>query len=361
MTTYYIGADVHSNNIELAIQKRQKIVARHNLPATIPAVTAVLDALGGQKHLAIEEGPMSGWLYRNLRSHVDCFVVSDPRRNKLISSDGDHDDKIDAAKLALLLSGGYLRPVYHTDDERRAELKQWVRLYHDRVRDAVRHINKIRARCRMEGISIPRKVLRQAEHRGSWLRQLGQPMLARQLEMLWIGYDAVAHQARIAKQHLIQYSRAYPILRTWRQLPGVGMIRAITALAYLDTPWRFKKKNRLWKYAGIGLQRTASGTDKKGQPKPARLQLPWAANRVLKNVFLGAALTAIHQKQNAFKEEYERRVRNGVKPCNARHTVARKLLTVMWGMWKQSWQKKPALTSDRSLTEEPIPLRLRLG
>jgi transposase len=349
MKTYYIGADVHSNNIELAIQYRQNIVARHSLPTTIPAISHVLDTIKGHKHMAIEEGPMSGWLYRNLRTYVDRFVVSDPRRNKLISSDGDHDDHLDAGKLALLLSGGFLREVYHTDNDRRAELKQWVRLYHDRVRDAVRHINKIRARCRMEGISIPRKVLRQPEHRSSWLRQIRRPELSRQLEMLWIGYDAIAKQARIAKQHLINRSRAYPILRTWKQLPGVGIIRAVTALAYLDTPWRFKKKNKLWKYAGIGLQRTASGTDKNGRPKPARLQLPWAANRALKNVFLGAALTAINQKQNTFKETYERMVRNGVKPCNARHTVARNLLTVMWGMWKQSWQSSPDPTGCRSL------------
>jgi len=106
----------------------------------------------------------------------------------------------------------------------------------------------------------------------------------------------------------------------------------------LDTPWRFKKKNKLWKYCGVGLQRTASGTDKKGKPKPARLQLPWAANRILKNAILGAALTAINQKQNPFKDHYERMVQNGIVPSNARHTVARKLLTMMWGIWKRSCQ-----------------------
>ena len=66
------------------------------------------------------------------------------------------------------------------------------------------------------------------------------------------------------------------------------------------------------------------------------LQLPWAANRVLKNAILGAALTAINSKENAFKTDYERMVQNGVVPSNARHTVARTLLTVMWGMWKRS-------------------------
>ena len=32
MATYYIGADVHSNNTELAIEQRGKIVARYSVP-----------------------------------------------------------------------------------------------------------------------------------------------------------------------------------------------------------------------------------------------------------------------------------------------------------------------------------------
>ena len=338
MATYYIGADVHSNSIEIAIRTRKEVVKRYSIPPSIQAAAEVLSSLEGKRHMAIEEGPMAGWLYRNLRQKVDSFVVADPRRNKLISSDGDHDDKIDSAKLALLLEGGYLREVYHSDDDRRVELKHWVGLYHDRVHDAIRHMNKIRARCRMHGIKIPRKVLRQPEHRADWLGKLKQPALAKQLLMLWIGYDATAKQARMAKQHMIRLSRKYSVITLWQQLPGIGTVRAASVFAYLDTPWRFKKKNKLWKYCGVGLQRTASGTDKKGKPKPARLQMPWAANRTLKNAILGAALTAINHKHNDFKDHYERMVRNGVIPSNARHTVARKLLTVMWGIWKSSWQ-----------------------
>jgi transposase len=338
MATYYIGADVHSNNIEMAILNRKKIIGRYSVRTSVSAVLEVLETLSGKKHIAIEEGPMSGWLYRNIHSKVERFVVADPRRNKLISSDGDHDDKIDSAKLAMLLEGGYLREVYHSDDEKRVELKHWVSLYHDRVQDAVRYINKIRARCRMHGIKIPRKVIRQAEHRDAWLKQLKNPALAKQLLMLWVGYDATVKQTHMAKQQLINQSKKYPIIRLWKKLPGIGIIRAVTIFSYLDTPWRFKKKNKLWKYCGIGLERTASGTDKKGKPRPALLRLPRAANRKLKNAVLAAALSAINQRQNSFRQDYERMVRNGVIPSNARHTVARKLLTVMWGMWKTSCQ-----------------------
>ena len=91
MATYYIGADVHVNNTELAVEYRRKIVARYSVPTTIPAISTVLDSLEGKKFLAMEEGPMAGWLYRNLNDKVDKLVVSEPRRNKLISSEGDRD------------------------------------------------------------------------------------------------------------------------------------------------------------------------------------------------------------------------------------------------------------------------------
>jgi len=333
-TTYYIGADVHSNSTELAIEKRGKIMARYTLPTTIPAISNILDSLQGKKYLAIEEGPMAGWLYRNLNAKLDRLIVADPRRNKLICSDGDKDDRIDAAKLAYLLRGNFLKAVYHSNDDNRAELKHWVSLYHDRVRDAVRNINKIRARCRMFGISIPRCALRDPAHRLKWLLKLNHPPLANQLKMLWIGYDATVKQVKVAKRQLSTLGKKYDIIKLWGRLPGVGFIRATTLFAYLDTPWRFRQKNKLWKYCGVGLQRTASGTDKKGRPKPARLQLPWAVNRTLKNAVLGAALSAINQKDNAFRDYYERMVRDGVVPSNARHAVARKMLTVMWAMWK---------------------------
>ena len=90
-----------------------------------------------------------------MKEFTDNFLHS--RRNKLISSDGDHDDRIDSGKLAILLAGGYLREVYHSDDDKRVELKHWVSLYHDRIRDAVRNINKIRAR-RPQSLAVDQEV-----------------------------------------------------------------------------------------------------------------------------------------------------------------------------------------------------------
>ena len=212
----------------------------------------------------------------------------------------------------------------------------------------------------MHGIAIPRLALRDPAHRLKWLLKINHPALAKQLRMLWIGYDATAKQTRIAKQQLIELSKKYHVIRFWKELPGIGLIRATTLFAFLDTPWRFKKKNRLWKYCGVGLARTTSGTDKKGRPRPARLQLPWAVNRTLKSVVLGAAISAINQKDNAFKDYYERMVRDGIITSNARHAVARKMLTVMWGMWKTNSrfdEKMLSLLPELSRPTGPALLR----
>jgi len=335
MATYYIGADVHSNNTELAVEQRGKIVARYSVPTTIPAISTVLNSLQGKKILAMEEGPMAGWLYRNLNEKVKEFIVSEPRRNKLIASDGDKDDKIDARKLAALLRGNFLKAVHHSRDSDRAHLKHWVNLYHDRVRDAVRYINKIRACCRMHGVAIPRKVVRNEIHRHDWLSELNNRILQEQLEMLWIGYDATSQQVQIAKKRLSLAARKHRIIKYWCRLPGIRVIRAATIFAYLDTPWRFKKRSKLHKYCGVGLERATSGTDKKGRIKPARLKLPWAVNRRLKNAVLGAATSAItRHSSNGFRDYYERMLSNGITPANARHSVARKMMSTMSAMWK---------------------------
>jgi transposase len=334
MVVYYIGADVHRNNTELAIEQKGRIVQRHAVATTVRAIRPVLDGLAGRKQLALEEGPLAGWLYRNLKGHVESLIVCDPRRNKWIAADGDKDDRIDAAKLAALLRGDYLHPVYHTDDEARVSLKRWVVLYHDRVRDATRAINKIRGGCRVYGERVARRALHDAGVRRAWLASLEQD-LAAQMRLLWMSYETAVRQVHLAHKQLRRRARAFAVIGCWSELPGVGPIRATTLFAYLDTPWRFKKKNQLWKYCGVGLQRTTSGQDRQGRERPARLKLVWPVNKRLKNVVVGAALSALRSRDNPFRRDYERMLAHGTLASNARHAVARKMLTVMWGMWKQ--------------------------
>ena len=222
-------------------------------------------------------------------------------------------------------------------------LKQWVGLYHDRVKEAVRQVNKIRARCRMYGLRPPRGLLSNVKVQRQWLAELRGHGLAAQLELLLPGLQTTRSQARRAQLELSRRVKGQDVVDRWKDLPGVGLIRAATLLAYLDTPWRFASCKKLWRYCGVGLVRTASGTDKKGRPRPGKLQLAWAVNRRLKGMVIGMAVSAIEQGHSVFSDYHRKLQEKGVSPSNARHAVARKMLTTMWGMWKNNSRFEEAL------------------
>src|ERR1700682_427815 len=100
---HFIGIDVHCQFCEIAVlNPAGAVVQRDRCDTKIPALVEVLKKAPRPSSVVIEEGPMAGWLWRNLHAEVDAMVVSEPRRNRLVSEDGDKDDDLDAEKLALL-------------------------------------------------------------------------------------------------------------------------------------------------------------------------------------------------------------------------------------------------------------------
>jgi transposase len=342
MATSYIGADVDSKMTDLAVERGMRIVDRYRVPTTIPALREVLGHIRRPRELALEEGPLAHWLWRNLRQEVERLVVCDPRRNAYIAKDGDKDDPIDAAKLAELLRGGFLREVYHSPDDRQTLLKRWVGLYHDRVRERTRQINKLLGCCRHYGECPVSACWIDPQARVEWMSGLASGLRG-QLDVLWPGLEVIQSQVQACERRMAGLAKAYPIIELWQALPGVGLIRSTTLYAYLDTPWRFRKPEKLWKYCGVGLERCSSGKDRYGRPKTGLLQLAWQVNKRLKDAVVGATVSAIEQGDNPFAARYTLLVRKGLTPANARHTVSRKLLTVMWGMWKTNRPYDPAL------------------
>lgn len=219
-------------------------------------------------------------------------------------------------------------------------------MYHNKVRDAVRQVNKIDNLCKMHGVHLGRKALRNKAFRREWMAGLEEPFLCEQLNVMWMGLDTVSRQVELCRKQLSARSSDHEIIEYWQQIPGIGLIRSTTLLAYLDTPWRFSSEKKLWRYCSLGLQRTASGTDRLGRPNKGHLKLAWSVNRRLKNVAMGAAMSAINQKKNVFAYKYERLIQNGLTQNNAHHAVARKMLSVMWAMWKTKSRFDESLVYD---------------
>jgi transposase len=338
MKTHYIAFDVHCAFTELVvINSSGRVCKRQQLATRIHDLAAAVEEVARPRSLTFEEGPMAGWLYRNLLGRVDQLVVCDARRNHLIAKDSDKDDPIDAEKLAQLLRGGYLKPVHQAESLERAIFKQHVGLYHDSVRDRVRMSNLILAQLRRFGVFSSEREIREHDNRPALLRKLPASRLLRDdIKLLWLTYDTQVEQVEVARAWLEREAKRVPTIRQFAEVPGIRWIRAATFFAYVDTPWRFRSKPALWKYAGIGLERSHSGSG------PTRVRVAQYANRRLRGVLLGAAKTAIAVGGNPFYDQYQRWTQeDGISARNARRNVARSLAATLWGMWKNGSQYRP--------------------
>lgn len=339
---HYIGADVHCAGTDLAVVTQTgRVTQRECCATTIAELAARVERVRTPRELIIEEGPLADWLYRGLTSLGETVIVCDPRRNALIAKAGDKDDPIDAEKLAQLARGGYLQPVHHPESFERMVFKRLVALYHDRVRNRVRQANRIMAQFRQYGVFIHENAFVKVGGRKELLRLLPRNTIVRRnLEILLFGYDAAMVQEKQLKGRLEKQARKEEVIRRFVEVPGIRWIRAATFYAYVDTPWRFRTKQALWKYIGIGLERRRSG----GPTASTQLHVANNANRILKDMILGAAKSAVTSKKDrTFADMYGRWLEEGLSSRNARRSVARSQASVLRGMWKTGAAYRPEL------------------
>jgi transposase len=313
-----------------------RLIDRRPVATRIPDLAAAIQSVSRPRALVFEEGPLADWLYRSLRPWVDRITVCDPRRNHLIARDGDKDDPLDAEKLLDLARGGYVRPVHHSESEDRSIFKQHVALYHDRVHRRVAEALRVIWALRRFGIVVRQNAFADPARRSELLRQLPAHRTAhRNLGLLLESFDLATGHVDQMRRRMIRLARRIDQIPRFTRVPGVKWVRASTFYAYVDTPWRFKSKQALWKYMGIGLERRHSG---KGVE---RLGVPRRANFVLKDTILGAAKSAARSGDNPFADQHERWLAHGCSPRIARRNLARSLAGVMWGMWKSSSDYRP--------------------
>src|SRR6202167_6176162 len=140
----YIGMDVHKEAISIAVLNSSgKRVMECTIETKSIIILDFLKGLRGSLHVTFEEGTWAAWLYDLIKPHVTDLVVCNPRRNALLK-EGSKSDRIDARKLAELLRGNQLPPVYHGEHGVRT-LKELGRSYQTLTQDVSRVMTRIKA------------------------------------------------------------------------------------------------------------------------------------------------------------------------------------------------------------------------
>jgi transposase len=336
-STKYVALDVHQASTAASVREDSgRVIFRTMLPTEEPALLEFFRGMRGTVHVTFEEGTQAQWLHDLLQPVVDRLVVCDRRGERR----GNKADRVDADMLSHRLLCGDLRPVYHGRTDR-AALQELARTYTNLVEDGTRAMLRLKALFRARGIRTAGTRVYSAQERASWLARLPDAAVRLRARTLYAQLDVIRELRPEAKDAMVAEARRDPAWPVLRSIPYFGPVRAALVLATMKTPQRFRTKRQLWAYAGLAVVTHSSGEYEfvegravRRRRRPLTRGLNRNHNRVLKNVFKGAAIAALG-RPGPFRDLYEGMVARGMRAEMARLTLARKFAAVALRLWKR--------------------------
>ena len=331
----YIGFDIDCNKTVACVVENGKKDLYAMIGSDIESMRKFLAQQkhdSGKIHLVFEISGQAGFIYDSLAGYADMITVANPSKMTWIYRTAKKNDRIDARKMAVLLSIGEVPSVYMPSKE----VRQWRETILHRkkiVTKIVQVKNRIRATFKSHGYSKPLE-------KGSWWKKANRLWMRNICQRnigvcdLWYmhlynlldEFDLLRSQLKRVTLYLDGYLAKKAGGKLLMSIPGVGPRTAEAVLAYTDNVHRFGNYKRYCSYFGLtpkldesGLRRRLGHISKHGPS-------------VVRWVICESSWIAI-RKSKGLKAFYER-VRCGQdgRKKIAIVAVARKLLSIMRAM-----------------------------
>ena len=326
---HYAGIDVSLKGASICVVDGSGKIAREGQVASEPE--ALLGWFGSlaaaPARIGLEAGPLSQWLYAALTAAGLSVALLETRQVRAMAKGNPvKSDRNDARHIAQLVRLGWFRPVHCKSllaQEVRALLAARKLLLAKRIDMEM----SLRGILRGFGLKVgPTTPNRFAGRVGELVA--GQAMLAALAAALLSAHAVLLRELAGLEKRVRTLARDDARVRLLMSAPGVGAIVALTFVAAIDDPGRFKSSKQVGAHFGLTPTKYQSGeTDSSGPiskigDASVRTALYEAAHVVLTRPVKGAAL-----KSWALKLAKKR----GLKRATV--ALARKLAVVLHRMW----------------------------
>jgi hypothetical protein len=158
---------------------------------------------------------------------------------------GNKSDRIDARKLAELLRGNQIHPVYHGEHGLRA-LKELVRSYLTISKDLARVMTRVKALYRSWAIPCSGTQVYSRLYRVSWLSKITEPGVRLRATFYFQQLDALKQLRQEVRQELLAESKKH---QAWKQLCQIPPGTQPNANGVLRNHLKhvMEKRNGVWK------------------------------------------------------------------------------------------------------------------
>ena len=347
----YIGLDVHKHYlIALGVDEDLNVILPARRVELSHLESWMKKSLSRQDEVVLEMTTNTWQLYDELCAYAGSVMVVHPPHVALITRSQVMNDKIAASILARLLAKGLLVGIWVPPQEVR-ELRGLVAQRRKMTCLATQAKNRLHAVLQRHHLVPPQGSLFQEEQNAWWLSlPLGK------LEKLNVHSDletlrfAESQCLRLTKLMEEMASQEEPLIRLM-QLPGFGVVTAVTLWAAIGDIQRFTDPQHLVGYAGLGTRVHDSGL----YTRTGRITK--AGRRDLRVALIEAAQIAANTHPH-WKAELAR-----LQPRLGRNkaivAVARKLLIAVWHVLAQ--HKTDRFAKPEAIAQKFLKFAYQLG
>ena len=265
----YIGFDMDSKKTVCCIVQAGRKDRYMTINSDIESMRKFLRSEkqdGSRVEVVFEISGQAGFIYDSLIDYADRIKVANPSKMTWIYRTAKKNDRIDARKMAVLLSIGEI-PEVHMPSK---EVRQWREtiLHRKKIVDKVVMVkNRIRATFKGHGLSRPAV-------KGGWWKKSNQLWMRSvcgveagvcdlwhiQISNLLDELDLLKSQLERVTQYLDGYLSNKSGGKLLMSIPGVGPRTAEAVLAYTDDVKRFTNYKQYCGYFGLTPKLDESGS-----------------------------------------------------------------------------------------------------
>ena len=329
---YYIGIDLHKQDLVMALEDEQGPVGRpRRLSCRDAALVAETVALWRPFRAVVEASASYRWLC-DLLSPMGEVVLAHPLRLRAIATARAKTDRLDAALLARLLRANLI-PASYVPPARYQTLRDLTRSRARLSCNATLAKNQVHALLARANVHSPFKTPFGVRGR-RWLAgldlgpggNLARDELLRRLEHY-------GREVAVLDGHLEQLASEFPEASALDVLHGVGRYSALLIVAEIGEAGRFKNARQMGAYAGLTARVHQSGkTEHRGG-------ISKQGSRWLRWILVQAAMKLVWKDEPL--ANFYTRVRKRAGRNVARVAVARKLAGICW-VRLRAWQRAHA-------------------
>ena len=335
MGVFYGGLDAHSRTCTGVVRRPDgTVVAEKKFQTTGEKITNFFGKVDRKVKVHLEEGELAAWIYYLLEDraqNVSEVVVSNPKTCEWIAADRKKSDRVDAKKLSELLRLGQTDEVFHPEDYDLIVFKRTVQHYEAMTRAQARIKQRLKGRLRTEGIICRGREVYSQGGRKNVIDRIDNQWRRQEFVDLYQCLDFREAQQEAAFDTMRRHAQNFDVIGRLTEVPGVGLILACRFVGYILTPERFPDKTKLTSYCRLGVEQPTSDGKPAGPEHLSR-----EGNPSLKDLSRMAFQNATRKNMdNGVKRFYQASLDRTGKEDNARLNTQRKLLAVMWSMWKK--------------------------